>query len=242
MKPTYQGSIESLRDFWERRSRSFEKDYSFRSEGIIKTVNEIAELIEGKLVLDIGCGPGILAHLYPKNTNVIGFDFSTSMLRSAKSRIRQLVLGDSLNLPFGSETFEIVTCFFLTSDYCEKEPIFSEAHRVLEDRGLFLFAEYSPGDGHWKLRKRISSVLGESCDIYIEDQETLLNKLKRARFKVQIAKFIRFNASFELRRYVRSKAELQPLKETQPTLFRHIQQLTKRKIIKREFILLVGRK
>jgi len=242
MNPTYKGSVESLRDFWERRSESFEKDYGIRTEGTVKIVNEIAELIEGRLVLDIGCGPGIAGKLFPGNSDTVGLDFSISMLRSAKNRIRQLVLGDSLNLPFGNETFEIVTCFFVASDYSQKEGIFSEAFRVLQDKGLLLFTDYSSGDAHWKLRRRIRPVMDESRDIYIEDEETLSNKLELTGFKVQEAKLIRFNATFELRRYVRTETELQLLKETDPDLFTHVQGLTERKRIEREFILLVARK
>lgn len=172
----------------------------------------------------------------------MGLDFSISMLRSAKNRIRQLVLGDSLNLPFGSETFEIVTCFFVASDYSQKKGIFSEAFRVLQEKGLLLFGDYSSGDAHWKLRRRIRPVMGESCDICIEDEKTLSNKLELTGFKVQEAKLIRFNAAFELRRYIRTETELQLLKETDPDLFMHVQGLTERKRIKREFILLVARK
>ena len=242
MNPTYKGSVESLRDFWENRGESFEKDYGIRMEGIAKIVNEIRELIKGRLVLDIGCGPGIVEKLFPRNSSTVGLDFSISMLRRAEKRIRQLVLGDSLNLPFGSETFQIATCFFVASDYSEKMGIFSEAFRVLQDKGLLLFADYSQEDTHWKLRRRIRPILGESSTIYIEDEETLSNKLGQAGFKVRKAKRILFNAAFELRRYIRTETELQLLKETDPDLFMHVQDLAERKRIKREFILLVARK
>jgi phosphatidylethanolamine/phosphatidyl-N-methylethanolamine N-methyltransferase len=242
MNHTYKGSVESLRDFWERRSESFERDYSIRTEGIIKIVKEIAKLIEGKVVLDIGCGPGIAAELYPKDSNVVGLDFSASMLRSARNRIGQLVLASTFNLPFSSETFQIATCFFVASDYSQKEHIFSEVFRVLEDEGLLLFADYSSKDTHWRLRRRIRPVMGESCDMYIEGQETLSNKLELAGFRVQEAKLVRFNAGFELKRYVRTEAELQRLKQAEPSLFKYIQSLTEGKRIKREFILLIARK
>ena len=242
MNNTYKGSVESLRDFWENRSESFEKDYGIRTEGIARIVNEIAELIKGRLVLDIGCGPGIAGKLFPRNSSTVGLDFSISMLRSAKNRIRQLVLGDSLNLPFGSETFQIATCFFVASDYSQKEDIFSEIFRVLQDKGLLLFADYSPRDTHWKLRRRIRPVMGESCDIYIEDEKTLSNKLEQTGFRVREAELIRFDAAFELRRYVRTETELQLLKETDPDLFALVQGLAERKRIKREFILLVSGK
>jgi len=242
MNTTYKGSVESLRDFWERRSESFEKDYGIRTEGIAKIVNEIEELIKGKLVLDIGCGPGIAEKLFPRNSSTVGLDFSISMLRSAKNRIRQLVLGDSLSLPFGSETFQVATCFFVASDYSQKERIFSEASRVLQDKGLLLFADYSPRDTHWMLRRRIGPIIGESSSIYIEDGKTVSNKLKQTGFKVREAKVIRFNAAFELGRYVRTETELELLKETDPDLFKHVQGLAERKRINREFILLVARK
>jgi SAM-dependent methyltransferase len=164
------------------------------------------------------------------------------MLRSAKNRIRQLVLGDSLNLPFGSETFQIVTCFFVASDYSQKKGIFSEAFRVLQDTGLLLFADYSPRDAHWELRRRIRPIMGESSSIYIVDAKRLSNKLKQTGFKVQEAKLIRFNAAFKLGRYVRTETELELLKETDPHLFKHVQGLAERKRIKREFILLIARK
>jgi ubiquinone/menaquinone biosynthesis C-methylase UbiE len=242
MNTTYKGSVQSLRDFWERRSESFERDYGIRAEGIAKIVNEIAELIKGRLVLDIGCGPGIAGKLFPRNSSTVGLDFSISMLRSAKNRIRQLVLGDSLNLPFGSETFQVATCFFVASDYSQKEGIFSEAFRVLQDKGLLLFADYSPRDTHWKLRRRIGSIIGESSLICIEDRKTLSNELEQTGFKVGEAKPIRFNAAFELKRYVRTETELQLLKETDPDLFAHVQGLVEGKRIRREFILLVARK
>jgi ubiquinone/menaquinone biosynthesis C-methylase UbiE len=242
MNSTYKGSVESLKDFWERRSGSFERDYGIRTEGIVKIVKEIAGLIEGKLVLDIGCGPGIAGKLFPKNSDTVGLDFSISMLRRAKNRLRQLVLGDSLNLPFRSKTFEIVTCFFVASDYSQKEGIFSEAFRVLKDKGLLLLADYSSRDAHWKLRRRIRPIMGENCDIYIEGEKSLSSKLEQTGFKVQEAKLIRFNAAFELRRYLRTEAELQLLKETDPDLLMHLQDLTEHKRIRREFILLIARK
>jgi len=242
MNSTYKGSVRSLRDFWNRRSESFEKDYDIRTVGIVKIVNYIAELIEGRRVLDIGCGPGIAGGLFPRKSDTVGLDFSISMLRSAKNRIRQLVLGDSLNLPFGSETFEVATCLFVASDYSHKNGIFSEAFRVLQDRGLLLLGDYSFRDAHWMLRRRIRPVLGESCDIYIEDEKTLSNKLEQTGFKVLEVKRVRFDAAFELKRYVRSERQLLLLKETDPDLFKHVQDLAERKRIKREFILLVARR
>lgn len=242
MNPTYKGSIELLRDFWESRSVSFEKDYGIRQKGIVKLANETAKLIDGKLVLELGCGPGIVASFYPRNADVVGLDFSSSMLKRAKKRIRKLVLGDSLSLPFRNETFKVVTCFFMASDYASKESILSEAFRVLETRGVFLYADYSPNDEHWKLRREIGPTLGESCDIHIEGDRELSEKLKHVGLSVQEARLIRFNAEFRLERYVKSRNEIQRLKEISPYLWKRLKTCAESGRIEREFILLASRK
>jgi ubiquinone/menaquinone biosynthesis C-methylase UbiE len=242
MNPTYKGSIELLRDFWESRSASFEKDYGIRQKGIIKLAREIAELIDGRLVLDLGCGPGIIASFYPKNTDVIGLDFSRLMLKRAAKRIQKLVLGDSLSLPFCSEAFEVVTCFFMASDYVAKMMIFSEAFRVLETGGVFLYADYSPDDEHWKLRKEIRAKLGESCGIHIEGEKELSEKLKHVGLSVHEMKFIRFIAEFRLERYVKSRNEIQRLKEISPDLWKRLGTCEDRGKVEREFVLLISRK
>jgi len=241
---SYKGSLGSLKEFWEDRGRtgSFERGYHIRLEGVSDIVNKIREFIDGKLVLDIGCGPGIVASLFPKDTEVIGLDFSVSMLKSAKGRVRQLMRGSALNLPFRDEVFEVATCFFVASDYSVKDGIFLEAHRVLENNGLFLFADYSPNDEHWMLKRRIRPLQGESCNIFIESEESLSNKLERAGFKVQKTEFIRFNPTFDPGWYMKSEKELEQLKETDPSLWEHIQHRINSKKIRREFILIVNKK
>jgi ubiquinone/menaquinone biosynthesis C-methylase UbiE len=242
MNSTYKGSIVTLKDFWESRSASFEKDYGIRSDGVSKIAQRIAGLIDGRLVLDIGCGPGVLAELYPKKTKVIGLDFSISMLKRAKNRISQLVLGDSLNLPFRNEAFEIVTCFFVASDYSSKGNIFSEAYRVLESSGVFLFADYSPEDEHWKFRREIRPLLGDSCDICAEEENALSNKLTLTGFKVQETEFIRFNAEFRIERYVKSDSELERLQKAGPSLWERLRDCSESRKIKREFVLIISAK
>ena len=242
MSGTYKGSIELLRDFWEKRSLSFEKDYGIRQEGIVKLAKETSRLIEGRLVLELGCGPGIVASFYPRSAHVVGVDFSASMLKQAKKRVRKLVLGDALSLPFCSETFGAATCFFMASDYVTKENIFSQTFRVLQTGGILLYADYSLEDEHWALRRKIGTAIGESCDIHIEGAAELSEKLKNVGFRVHGVKQIRFNAEFRLERYVKSRTETQKLKEVSHDLWRHLKVCEDSGEIKREFILLISKK
>jgi len=240
----YEGSIGSLKEFWEDRGRtgSFERGYHIRLEGISSIVRKAAGLVDGKRVLDIGCGPGIAASLFPTNTQVIGLDFSISMLRSARDRVQQLIRGSAFNLPFRNGVFGVATCFFVASDYSVKEDVFSEAYRILEKSGLFLFADYSPNDEHWMLKRRIRTLLGERCNIFIERAESLRTKLEQAGFKVQDTEFIRFNPRFELGWYIRSERESAQLSEIDPSLWKHIQHSMNSKEIRREFILIISKK
>lgn len=161
------------------------------------------------------------------------------MLKSARNRIPQLVLGDCVDLPFCGEAFQVVTCFFVASDYSAKENIFSEAHRALQPNGVFLFADYSPEDEHWKFRRQIGPALGERYDIYIEDEKSLSKKLKLIGFGVERVKFIRFTAEFRKQRYVKLDSEAERLRKTCPSLHERLKECVQTGRINREFILLI---
>jgi len=141
VKDYYTGSFISLREFWEGKgkTKSFERGYSIRLEGIKQIVNEIRKYLRGRLVLDVGCGPGIAATLFPANSRVIGLDFSISMLRRARNRIPQLVQGSAFNLPFRDCSFNVITCLFVASDYSDKGAFFVRQTECSKKRGFSFF-------------------------------------------------------------------------------------------------------
>lgn len=240
----YKDSIHSLQTFWEEKGKtgSFERGYHIRLDGILQMIEKMTNLLEGKLVLDVGCGPGIIASHFPNNTTIIGLDFSISMIQSAINRIQRLIRGTAFNLPVANDIFEVVTCFFVMSDYSLKKPFFIEVNRVLQTNGLFVFADYSPNDEHWRLKKRIRTLLGKDCNIFIEPTDCLQNKLKQTGFYVQQTESITFHPTFELKRYVTSDKELQHIAKSDPMVWKYLQHLTHWKKIKREFILLLAKK
>jgi len=241
-KNYYKGSFSGLKEYWEERgeTKSFEREYSIRLKGIKQIVNEIRDYLRGQLVLDVGCGPGIAASLFPANSRVIGLDFSISMLRSAKNRIPHLVQGSAFSLPFRACSFNFITCLFVASDYSDKTGIFYEAHRVLRGNGFLLFSDYSLNDEHWKFRRTIRSLMGERCNIFLKDEAFLSNDMRKAGFRVQETKHLQFRTSFKLERYVRSEDEMNRLKTKNPDLWNDVQRCIKNKKIDREFILIIG--
>jgi ubiquinone/menaquinone biosynthesis C-methylase UbiE len=239
---TYKGSIPDLREFWEEKgkTRSFEEEYGIRLEGIQRIAAQIRPYLQTRLILDVGCGPGIAASFFPANSRVTGLDFSTSMLRSAKARIPTLLLASAFELPFRNCSFDVVTCLFVASDYSHKTDIFSEAYRVLREGGSFLFSDYSPNDEHWKFRRTIRSIMGQTPNLFIEDEAFLLTQTRRAGFKVEKTTRVQFHASFKLERYMRSEDEMSQLRKENLGVWNNLQRCIRSKEIEREFILIVG--
>jgi ubiquinone/menaquinone biosynthesis C-methylase UbiE len=101
----------------------------------------MVHLINNKgLVLDNGCGVGYLASFFPVGS-VIGFDISMGMLGQARSRIEDLVRGNSQDLPFPDATFEVIVCRSLLHHLPEPEKGMKEMDRVLKCGGEVIFAE-----------------------------------------------------------------------------------------------------
>lgn len=85
---------------------------------LTKRTAELCELKEGMSVLDVSSGRGTQAIYYAKTygVNVTGLDISEEMVKTATKRAAEsglseqvkFVLGDSQNLPFEDNTFDVV--------------------------------------------------------------------------------------------------------------------------------------
>lgn len=62
--------------------------------------------------LDVGCGPGLVMELFSPSLKVKGVDIDPEMVRLAKMRGMDTVLGDAENLPFEDGSFDLVYCSF----------------------------------------------------------------------------------------------------------------------------------
>ncbi len=107
-------------------------------------LNMILKCVEGKKVLDLGCGTGRgIKHLYDfKAAEVCGVDVSEKMLAIAKKKFKktEFVLADSEKLPFKDESFDAVTALFLIVHLGDLRKTFDEAYRVLKKGGIFILS------------------------------------------------------------------------------------------------------
>lgn len=117
--------------------------------------------VEGKRILDAGCGPGAYAEwLLDRGAEVVCVDASPKMIEFARQRLgaraefHQADLGKPLAF-LASESFDIVISP-LTLDYvADWRETFREFHRVLRNGGVFVFSVEHPRSDY--LNKRMAN-------------------------------------------------------------------------------------
>jgi ubiquinone/menaquinone biosynthesis C-methylase UbiE len=102
--------------------------------------------INGKFLLDIGCGTGAHARAYTeKNAVVYGIDISQTMLLEAQKNCQaNLQHGSILKIPFPNNFFDIGTASFVIQHVQDIDRALGEVNRVLKPGARFLYSEHSP--------------------------------------------------------------------------------------------------
>jgi len=104
------------------------------------TEQMLAEVSTEGNILDNGCGIGHLFEKIPGN-RVVGLDLSKEMLRCAAKRSDRLVLGNSQDLPFQDNSFNLVFCRSLLHHLPQPELAVREMHRVLKSKGEIVLVD-----------------------------------------------------------------------------------------------------
>lgn len=116
--------------------------------------------IPGTRLLDVAGGTGDVAFEFLRYTNerndressVIVCDFSENMLKIGQQRAIkfgfhpdrcQWMIGDAMNLPFDSDSFDAYTISFGIRNVVNVDRAIQEAFRVLKPGGMFLCLEFS---------------------------------------------------------------------------------------------------
>jgi ubiquinone/menaquinone biosynthesis C-methylase UbiE len=103
--------------------------------------------IEGKKLLDLGCGPGIYAKLLKnRGVEVYGIDLSEKMIKIAKSNVKNVDfrVGSVYKLPYKSNYFDIVLATYVVEYFEDIDRAFKEIKRVLKKNGIFIFSITNP--------------------------------------------------------------------------------------------------
>jgi len=120
-----------------------------------KVVKIVAET-KAQEILDIATGTGdfaiMLAGIKPKK--IVGLDISPGMLEIGKKKVKEkgldnlieMILGDSENLPFADNSFDVVTVGFGVRNFENLDKGLSEINRVLRPGGILVVLETSQPD------------------------------------------------------------------------------------------------
>jgi demethylmenaquinone methyltransferase/2-methoxy-6-polyprenyl-1,4-benzoquinol methylase len=109
-----------------------------------------AEIVAGwrqRRIADLATGTGDLALALQKkmpDAEIVGVDFLPEMLDLARRKgVRQIVLADAMNLPFGDASFDCVTIGFGLRNLENWAAALVEMSRVLKTNGHLLVLEFS---------------------------------------------------------------------------------------------------
>jgi phosphatidylethanolamine/phosphatidyl-N-methylethanolamine N-methyltransferase len=100
-------------------------------------------------VLEVGVGTGINLALYPRDAQIIGIDFSASMLEKARERMwkkelanARLLQMDAADLKFPDNSFDIVYAPYLISVVPDPVQVAQEMRRVCRPGGRIIFLNH----------------------------------------------------------------------------------------------------
>jgi ubiquinone/menaquinone biosynthesis C-methylase UbiE len=103
-------------------------------------------------VLDVGCGTGVHLEIYRRFNckKLYGIDTSPSMLDVARSRLgknAELRLGNATEIPYESDTFDLVLCMLVLHemDQPTRNSVLAEIKRVLKTDGHILLIDFHVG-------------------------------------------------------------------------------------------------
>lgn len=151
------GKKEQVAQMFDNISGNYDFLNHFLSLGIDiqwrKKVLKIVEKTKPELILDIATGTGDLAILLSKTKpkKIIGLDLSNGMLEVGRKKVAEknlshlieMVQGDSENLPFDDNYFDVITVSFGVRNFENLKKGLTEIHRVLKPGGTFVVLEFS---------------------------------------------------------------------------------------------------
>ena len=139
-------------DQFTRQATPFSTSPSIRDEAALKLVIEFSGVGAGDTVLDVACGPGILACAFARVAkHVTGIDITPAMLEKARALQKDQGLGnltwdhgDVTPLPYGDGRFTVVTSRFAFHHFLEPKAVLTEMVRSCAPGGTVLVIDSAP--------------------------------------------------------------------------------------------------
>jgi ubiquinone/menaquinone biosynthesis C-methylase UbiE len=141
-----------IREQFTRQAIPFAQAAAIRDADILERIVTVSGAARSDNVLDVGCGPGLLACSFaPRVRHVTGADVTWAMLQQARAeqRARRLVntswvQADGAHLPWRDREFSIVTSRFTFHHLQQPLAVLQEMARVCRRGGRVVVVDASP--------------------------------------------------------------------------------------------------
>lgn len=143
---------DAILDQFTRQAVPFATSPGIRDAAALTLVIDFSGAGPGDTVLDVACGPGILACAFARGTkHVTGIDITPAMLDRARMLQQERGLtnltwrqGDVLPLPYPDASFTIVTSRFAFHHFQDPRAVLAEMTRVCAPGGTVLVIDSAP--------------------------------------------------------------------------------------------------
>ena len=135
------------REYYDRFASAYDQRRDHGYHALLDELESdlVRKKIRGKLVLDAGCGTGLISRRLEDNHPVIvGVDLSFNMLEQARERGQHVIQSDLANLPFRDETFDGLFSLKVLAHIPPLKETLKELGRVVKTGGVLVLEFYNP--------------------------------------------------------------------------------------------------
>jgi len=147
------------RAYYDDFSASYERPRGAGYHALIDDIemDAIRDLARDKRVLEAGCGTGlVLSRIADVAREAHGFDLSPGMVARARQRGLSVALGSVTQVPFASDSFDLVCSFKVLAHVPQITDALRELARVTRPGGMLALEFYNP----WSLRYAVKRIGG----------------------------------------------------------------------------------
>jgi len=129
---------------YNQSAQAYDTQYHEEQEAKVKAIMQSLSLKQSSVVLDAGCGTGLLfQHLAERTESITGTDISKGLLQKARKRAQpycntELIQADVDNMPFVDETFDAVLAITLLQNMPDPIATLIEFKRVSKQSALIV--------------------------------------------------------------------------------------------------------
>jgi len=126
----------SVMRHYNQSAKVYDSQYCEEQEAKIRRAMNNLTLHEDSIILDAGCGTGLLfAHIVEKAKFIVGLDISRGTLKEAEKKAKNyknvaLILSDADNMPFFNKSFDAVFALTLLQNMPSPKETLNEIKRV----------------------------------------------------------------------------------------------------------------